>query len=136
MIIAVLQPKETSNGKSVWRILVVDGDTAFSKFIKLLLELDGHSVQTANIGKSALLILEQNKFDLVTTDFSMAGMKGDTLAATIKKRLPNQPVLMISSNGALANACGDPLPGVDLVIGKPFTQKNLREAIAKVLGGI
>jgi CheY-like chemotaxis protein len=91
-----LQPKETSNGKPGWRILVVDDDTAVSKFIKLLLELDGHSVQTANNGKNALLILEQNKFDLVTTDFSMAGMKGDTLATTIKKRLPNQPILMIS----------------------------------------
>lgn len=115
---------------------MVDDDTAVSKFIKLLLELDGHSVQTANNGKNALLILEQNKFDLVTTDFSMAGMKGDTLATTIKKRLPNQPILMISSNGALAKARGDPLPSVDLVIGKPFTQKDLREAISKVLGGI
>jgi len=80
-----------------------------------------------------LLILEQTKFDLVTTDFSMSRMRGDTLAASIKERLPNQPVLMISSNGALAKACGDPLPGVDLVIGKPFTQEELREAITKVL---
>jgi len=73
---------------------------------------------------------------LVTTDFSMSGMKGDELAATIKKRLPNQPVLMISSNGMIAKASGTPLPGVDLVIGKPFTMEELRQAIAKVLPGI
>jgi CheY-like chemotaxis protein len=133
VIIAVLQPKETSKGKTVWKILVVDDDSAVSKLIKLLLEIDGHTVQTADNGKDALLMLEQNKFDLVTTDFSMTGMKGNMLAAAIKERLPNQPVLMISSNGALAEACGDPLPGVDLVMGKPFTQEDLREAIAKVL---
>jgi CheY-like chemotaxis protein len=81
-------------------------------------------------------MLEQHKFDLVTTDFSMSGMKGDKLAATIKERLPNQPVLMISSNGAFAKAAGHPLPGVDLVISKPFHLEELRKAIATVLPGI
>jgi CheY-like chemotaxis protein len=66
----------------------------------------------------------------------MSGMKGDTLAAAIKQRLPNQPVLMISTNGALAKASGNPLPGVDLVISKPFSMEDLRKAIAKVLPGI
>jgi CheY-like chemotaxis protein len=130
-----LQSIDINKGKQGWQILVVEDDSSVSKFIKFLLEHDGHTVQTANNGKDALLILEQNKFDLVTTDFSMAGMKGDTLAAAIKERLPNQRVLMISSNGALAEACGNPLPGVDLVIGKPFTQEDLREAVAKVLTG-
>jgi CheY-like chemotaxis protein len=56
-------------------------------------------------------------------------MKGDTLAAAIKQRLPNQPVLMISANGAIAKDSGNPLPGVDLVISKPFLLEDLRKAI-------
>jgi len=99
----------------------------------MMLEHDGHRVQTANSGKEALALLEQDRFDLVTTDFSMSGMKGDVLAAAIKKRLPNQPVLMISANGAIAKSFGEPLPGVDLVIGKPFLMEDLRKAIATVL---
>jgi len=136
VIIAILQPKEISKGKQGWQILVVDDEPAVSKIMKLLLELDGHDVQTANSGREALALLENCKFDLVTTDFSMAGMKGDTLAAAIKQRLPNQRILMISTNGALAKAAGDPLPGVDLVISKPFHIEDLRKAIAKVLTGI
>ena len=101
----------------------------------MMLEYDGHKVQTANNGRAALALLEQGKFDLVTTDFFMTGMKGDALAAAIKERLPNQPVLMISANGAIAKSSGDKLPGVDLVISKPFSQKELREAVAKVLPG-
>jgi len=130
-----LQSKDINMGKQGRQILVVEDQPDMAGLIKFLLELDGHTVQTANNGKDALLMLEQNTFDLVTTDFSMSGMRGNMLATAIKERLPNQPVLMISSNGELAKACGDPLPGVDLVMGKPFTQEDLREAIAQVLTG-
>jgi CheY-like chemotaxis protein len=128
-----LQSKEISGGNPAWKILVVDDESAVSSLMKLLLERDGHSVQTVDNGIDALFILQHKKFDLVTTDFSMTGMKGDTLATTIKELQPNLPVLMISSNGALAKACGDPLPGVDMVIGKPFTVEDLRKAMAEVL---
>ena len=128
-----VQPVSISH--MLWKILVVDDEIAVTQTLKYLLELDGHNVQTANNGRDALVLLEQQKFDLVTTDFAMSGMKGDTLAAAIKERLPNQPVLMISTNGALAKAAGNPLPGVDLVISKPFHVEELRKAIATVLQG-
>jgi CheY-like chemotaxis protein len=133
-MIACLQPKENlGSGKEAWQILVVDDEPAVCGAIKMMLEYDGHKVQTANNGREALSLLEQGKFDLVTTDFFMTGMKGDALAAAIKERLPNQPVLMISANGAIAKSSGDKLPGVDLVISKPFSLEGLRKAIAKVL---
>jgi CheY-like chemotaxis protein len=125
-----LQTKEKpGGGKEVWQILVVDDEPVVCGAIKMMLEYDGHKVRTANNGKEALFLLEQGKFDLVTTDFFMTGMKGDALAAAIKERLPNQPVLMISANGAIAKSSGDKLPGVDLVIGKPFLLEDLRKAI-------
>ncbi len=129
-----MQPK-TNKGKPVWQILVVDDEPAVCETIKMLLEHDGHKIEMANSGREALVLLEQNKFDLVTTDFFMAGMKGDVLAALIKQRLPNQPVLMISANGVIANNSGNPLPGVDLMISKPFLLEDLRNAVAKVLPG-
>jgi len=133
-MIPCLQPKENlGSGKEAWQILVVDDEPAVCGAIKMMLEYDGHKVQTANNGREALSLLEQGKFDLVTTDFFMTGMKGDALAAAIKERLPNQPVLMISANGAIAKSSGDKLPGVDLVISKPFLLEDLRKAIAKVL---
>ena len=120
---------EKNTGKQVWQILVVDDETAVCETIKMVLEHDGHKVQMANNGPEALALLERNKFDLVTTDFSMLGMNGDTLAAAIKERIPKQSILMISANGAMAKSAGNPLPGVDLVIGKPFSLEDLRKAI-------
>jgi two-component system response regulator GlrR len=133
LISHVLQAKDMNKEKPVLKVLAVDDDTAITDTLKYLLELDGHIVQTANSGRDALVLLETEKFDLVTTDFAMKGMKGDQLAVAIKQRLPNQPVLMISTNGALAKAAGEPLPGVDMVVSKPFRWEELLEAIAAVV---
>jgi CheY-like chemotaxis protein len=133
VVFLVLQPKEINKGNPAWQILVVDDEPTVSEAIKMMLEHDGHKVQTANSGREALTLLEPGRFDLVTTDFSMPEMKGDALATAIKQRLPNQRILMISGNGLMSKSSGDPLTGVDLVIGKPLLLEDLREAIAKVL---
>ena len=115
------------------RILVVDDEPFVCEAVKMMLAFDGHEVKTANSGKEALLVLDKDTFDLVITDFAMPAMKGDELAATIKARLPKQPVVMITAYAEMLESSGDPLPGVDFLISKPFLLENLREAIAKAL---
>ena len=114
------------------RILVVDDEPLVCDAVKMMLEFDGHSVETAGSGKAALAMLEQTQFDLVITDFEMPLMKGDELAAAIKARDPKQPVVMITAYAEMLQASGNPLTGVDFMISKPFLLENLREAIAKV----
>jgi CheY-like chemotaxis protein len=114
------------------RILVVDDEPFVCDAVKMMLNFDGHVVETANNGKDALAMLETAKFDLVITDFSMPAMKGDELAAIIKARCPGQPVVMITAYAEMLQSSGNPLKGVDFVISKPFLLENLREAIAKV----
>ena len=134
LFFACLQPKEKlGGGKKAWQILVVDDEPAVCRAIKMMLEYCGHKVQTAGSGREALALLEQGRFDLVTTDFSMPEMNGAALAIAIKQRLPNQPVLMISGNALMSQSSGNPLTGVDLVIGKPFLLDDLRKAIATIL---
>jgi CheY-like chemotaxis protein len=113
-------------------ILVVDDEPLVCDAVKMMLNFDGHVVQTAASGQEALAILEKQGFDLVITDFEMPNMKGDELAAAIKARAPKQPVVMITAYAEMLHAAGNPLTGVDCVISKPFLLENLREAIAKV----
>jgi len=129
----MLRKNSIRKEKPAWHILVVDEEPTICKTIKILLERDGHKVQTANDGKVALTLLEQNSFDLVTTEFSISDIQGDALAVAIKKRLPNLPIIMISANGAIEKSFGHPLEGVDLVISKPFLLADLRHAVSKVL---
>jgi len=98
----------------------------------MMLDFDGHVVETVGNAKAALALLESGKFDVVITDFEMPVMKGDELAAAIKARDPRQPVVMITAYAEMLQASGNRLTGVDLVISKPFLLENLREAIAKV----
>ena len=119
----------------MWRILVVDDEPAVCDAIKMMLKFDGHEVQTANGSKDALSLLEKGKFDLITVDYALPGMKGDELAAIIKQRLPHQPIIMITAYAEMLKSSGNPLPGVDFIISKPFLLKDLREAVAGVLPG-
>ena len=124
-----------ASGNKVRHILVVDDEPAVCDAIKMMLKFDGHEVQTANGGKEALSLLEQGKFDLVTVDYAMTGMKGDELAAAVKQRLPHLPILMITAYAEMLKSSGDPLPGVDFILSKPFLLADLREAMARVLPG-
>jgi CheY-like chemotaxis protein len=115
------------------RILVVDDEPFVCDAVKMMLAFDGHEVQTATNGKEALALFDNDKFDVVITDFAMPTMKGDELAAKIKARSPRQPVVMITAYAEMLYGSGSQAAGVDHVISKPFLLENLREAIAKVL---
>ena len=111
------------------RILVVDDEPFVCDAVKMMLNFDGHQVQTAGSGKEALELLEKGNYDLVITDYAMPVMKGDALAQAIKARAPGQPVVMITAYAEMLKASSNPLRGVDFVISKPFLLENLREAI-------
>ena len=117
------------------RILVVDDEPFVCDAVKMMLNFDGHTVETANSGKEALAMFDASQFDVVITDFAMPNMKGDELAAAIKERAPEQPIVMITAYAEMLQSSGNPLKGVDCVISKPFLLENLREAIAKVTSG-
>jgi DNA-binding response OmpR family regulator len=63
----------------------------------------------------------------------MPGMKGDQLAAVIKKQRPEQRIIMVSAFADEFTTYGKSSGGVDLVINKPFSLAELRGAIVKVL---
>jgi CheY-like chemotaxis protein len=116
-----------------WRILVVDDEPAVCDAIKMLLQFDGHKVQTARGSAEALALLERDKFDLVTVDYAMVGMKGDELATAIKQHLPRLPIVMITAYAEMLKTDGNSLSNVDYMISKPFMLEDLRRAIDQVL---
>jgi CheY-like chemotaxis protein len=115
------------------QILVVDDEPSVRGAIKMLLKHDGHEIRLADSGEAALAMFERDKFDLVITDYSMQGMKGAQLAVLIKQLRPDQPIIMITAFADEFKTYGKPPEGVDFIISKPFSQKELREAIIQVL---
>ena len=116
------------------RILVVDDEPFVCDAVKMMLEFDGHKVQTASSAKAALESFSPEKFDLVITDYAMPLMKGDELAQRIRERAPGQPVVLITAYAEMLQASQSPLAGVDSVVSKPFLLEDLRAAISKATG--
>jgi len=113
-------------------ILVVDDEPLVRQSVRLLLqEDDGYIVHEANSGAEALALFEPGKFDMVFIDYFMPEMKGDQLAAAIKQRSPNQPVVIITAYPERLQSLVNPAGGADSVICKPFGLDNLRAALAQ-----
>jgi CheY-like chemotaxis protein len=115
------------------KILVVDDEAIVRRSITLLLEHDGHKVWPVDCGDAALAELTQRSFDLVITDFSMPGMKGDQLVAHIRRLIPTQPIILATAFVADYEVFGQASGHVNAFLSKPFSLKELREAIERVL---
>lgn len=118
------------NSSESHRILLVDDDGDVRTILKLLLNMEQHDVTEACDGREALDFFNSGQFDLVITDYVMPGMSGIELAQEIKNRRPNLPVIMITAN---ADLLPDPMPGVDLLLPKPFQIAALRDSIRSVV---
>jgi CheY-like chemotaxis protein len=113
------------------RILVVDDEPLVCQSVQLLLEGDGYVIDGAKSGAEALALFEPGKFDMIFTDYFMPEMKGDQLAAAIKRLSPRQPVVMLTAFPEKLQSSDCPLGGVDSFICKPFEVETLRSAIAR-----
>lgn len=116
-------------------ILVVDDEPLVRYTVQLLLRDEGYIVDEARNAYEALAMFEPGKFDMIFTDYFMPDMKGDELAATIKRRAPKQPVVIITAFLEKLQCSIDPLGGVDSIICKPFEIDTLRSAIQRYAPG-
>lgn len=113
------------------RILVVDDEPFVCDAVKMMLEFDGHVVETAASARLALEVFAPEKYDLVITDYAMPSMKGDELALRIRERSPLQPIVLITAYAEMLKASQSPMTAIDGVVSKPFLLDDLRATIAK-----
>ena len=113
------------------RVLVVEDEEMVREVISYYLAEDFHEITLAENGRIGLEKFRAGEFDLVLTDRAMPEMSGDQLAKEIKAIKPSQRLILLTGFGDLMNGAGETPEGVDLVVGKPFTMNNLRDAIAK-----
>jgi signal transduction histidine kinase len=124
------QPSEIRNVASAATILVVDDDALIAMSTVAMLEDLGHRVVEANSGARALALVEDGWLpDLVITDHAMPGMTGADLAARLRSRAPDLPILLATGYAELEDRQGIDLPR----LAKPYTQTQLALEIARLL---
>ncbi len=117
------------------RILVVDDQEIICELIAEYLKGDGHHAVTAVESSEALALFEREGFDLVITDHSMPGMNGAQLAKAMKDRVPETRVILLTGFGDEMMGRGERPSEIDLVLGKPVSAADLRQAVFRVLSG-
>jgi len=115
------------------RILVVDDDPFVLESIGWILEPAGYDLHKVDTAEKALSLLDNGKFDLVLTDYSMPKMRGDELAERVKEKMPGLPVVLMTAYAEMLQCSLSPVVGIDVIVCKPFLAGNLRETIAKYL---
>lgn len=114
-------------------ILVIDDDRDILELIVALLHPCKLKIYTAINLTKALAILQENKIDLVLTDYNLDTIKASTILNQINKYNKTMPVLLMTAmptDHAKANYLAQ---GFDAVITKPIDSKTLCQTIVNNL---
>lgn len=115
------------------KILVVDDEKNIRLTVTHALESLDYYVHTAFDGKDAMVQLEGDTYDLLLVDLKMPGMDGMEFLAKAIAKYPDIQIIIISAHGTVDNAVEAMKLGAVDFLQKPFTPKELRNAVYNVL---
>lgn len=118
--------KETSVGNHR-RLLLIDDDPNLILLVKDYLEFRGYEVVTAENGREALEVLEQDLPDMIICDVMMPEMDGYSLVKHVREnpRTSWIPVLFLSAKGQSQDRVKGLNTGADVYMVKPFEPEEL-----------
>lgn len=102
-------------------ILIIDDDIYIGNAIEEVLVKEGYGVSRAYSGTEAILVLSQEKPDLILLDLMLPGLCGEEVLPQVK----GIPVIIISAKVDVDNKVDLLLGGAADYITKPFNQKEL-----------
>jgi DNA-binding response OmpR family regulator len=109
-------------------ILVVEDEPTLCQLLAGALSVAGYRVHQARDGIEARAVFAEHgpAIDLVITDLQMPHVSGPQLIQALRERRQSLKVLCISG-------AGQPPPGADGFIAKPFSRESLLTQVRKLL---
>lgn len=115
------------------KILLVEDDSALAEVTKFGLQSQGHMVQVAPNGQSALDNLIINKYDLIILDWMMPGVTGIHVLEGYRSAGGKVPVLMLTAKSLLEDKERGLDAGADDYLTKPFEHRELQARVRALL---
>ena len=121
---------------SLPNVMVVDDSITVRKVTSRLLERHNMNVFSAKDGVDALSQLQESIPDIMLLDVEMPRMDGFELATNMRNddRLRDIPIIMITSRTGQKHRDRAESIGVNIYMGKPFTETDLIENINTLIG--
>ena len=115
-------------------ILVVDDEEKMRHILRLMLEMQGHTVAEAADGEEALERIRELPLDLVIADIRMPGMDGIQLLRAVQAMDVPLPVVFITAFATVESAVEAMKQGAADYLTKPFEEERLILTVERVLG--
>jgi CheY-like chemotaxis protein len=112
------------------KILVVDDEKAILALLKQSFSRDGYEVKTAQSGKEALNILENESIHVMFIDLNMPEMDGIELCREIKKLVPMTVLYAITGYASIFQLAECREAGFEDFFKKPVNIATLRQNAA------
>ena len=118
-------------------ILVADDESHILHVVSLKLKNAGYRVLTARDGQEALEMAQQEKPDLLITDYHMPQLSGLELCQRLKQdtRTSDIPAIMLTARGYHLEPRDTEQSGILRMLSKPFSPRHLLSTVNEVLEG-
>ena len=118
-------------------ILVADDESHILHVVSLKLKNAGYRVLTARDGQEALEIAQQEKPDLLITDYHMPQLSGIELCRKLKAdpATSSIPAIMLTARGYELEPADTEQSGILRMLSKPFSPRHLLSTVEEVLSG-
>ena len=120
------------------KVLIVEDTEGVRQTLEIMLENSGHTLDVAENGQTALERIEHGDYDVVITDIIMPEVDGNDVILALRKMARPPKVIAISGGGMKVDkdeALMLARSQADTVLKKPFTHRELQDALARTLNG-
>jgi CheY-like chemotaxis protein len=78
-------------------VLVIDDDPAIRNLLRIMLEVEGHSVLDAENGSLGLAVASTHQPDVVVLDYMMPDRDGESVGMSLRRLAPDSTVIAFSA---------------------------------------
>jgi two-component system, chemotaxis family, chemotaxis protein CheY len=122
------------NGRRTFKLMIVDDSNIMRRRIERSQQFDElELIGTAGDGVEAIELFRQMDPDIVTMDLTMPQMDGIECISKLVELKPAVRILVISALADKATAVEAMEKGANGFLNKPFTDRQLNEAIAELM---
>lgn len=115
------------------RILLVEDDPPLARGVAALLRGAGHSVDVAEDGETAMMVVHDEPYALVVLDIGLPDISGLDVLNAIRRSESKVPVLVLTARDAIEDRIAGLDLGADDYLLKPFDTGELEARIRALL---
>lgn len=114
------------------RILIIEDEEKFARFVEMELNYEGYEVSKALDGRTGLEMAQTEQYDVILLDIMLPNLNGMEVLRRLR-RSSSVPVIMLTARDSVVDKVSGLDSGADDYITKPFAIEELLARIRTVL---